>query len=87
MNQEVQTWKISFDEIKAVFEDPEEIKSNFQYWALEKGFELSKSTGTKSYAIYLNCSRSEKPKKFAQAEDKRSKPSKKIDKIIFIFIY
>jgi len=81
MNQEVQTWNISFDEIKSLlFEDPEEIKSYFQYWALEKGFELSKSTGTKSYALYLNCSRSGKPRKFAQAEGKRSKPSKKIGK-------
>jgi len=80
MNQEVQTWIISFDEINgSVSEDPEEKKNLISNTGLEKGFELSKSTGTKSYTIYLNCSRSGKSRKFAQVEGKRSKPFKLVN--------
>ena len=79
MEEQIQTLKVSFDEIKSLeFESSESLKLYLQTWALKNGFEVTKSTGTKAYAVYFKCSRSGKPRKFAKAEGKRSKPSKKI---------
>jgi len=79
MDSQKENWTIDFSKIKNLeFTDINQCKLTLQSWALEEGFELSKQTGTKPYAIYFECSRGGKPRKFANAEGKRSKSSKKI---------
>ena len=75
------------NEIKSLtFDNDLDAKNHLQRWALENGFELSKTTGTKSYAFYMKCSKSGKPRKFTKSEGKRSKPLKKQVNFLLILI-
>jgi len=77
-------WILDVEDIKNLkFSSLEKCETNICNWALENEFVLVKDTSAKSYALYLKCSRSGKPRKFANAEGKRKKPSKKTGNFIF----
>lgn len=82
MNQEKPNLEVSFEDIsKKEFNDPKECEETLRKWALGKGFELKKSTGSKSYAVYMECCKSGKARKAPNTEGKRTKPSKKTGNI------
>jgi len=79
--EESKSWCVSLDPLKKLtFDHSDPLEYHLRKWALENGFELIKNTSVKSYALYMDCSRGGKPRKFAGAVGKRSKPSKKIGK-------
>jgi len=76
MNQDI--LELSFEDIKKLkFETSDECQEYLRKWALKNNFELRKSTGTKPYAVYLECSRAGKPRKGENSQGKRTKLSKK----------
>ena len=82
LEEENTTWTIDFESIQNLeFEKAQDVENYIKTWALGNGFELSKPTGSKSYAIYTQCSRSGQPRTFAGTIGKRNKSSKKIGKI------
>ena len=85
-NENTNNLQTSFDNVKAIqFDSLQKCEEYLCKWALESGFRLIKNSGKKSYAIYLKCYKSGKPRKFKEAEGKRSKKSKKSGKCMKMF--
>jgi len=64
------SWNVDFNPLQELeFSSTKECEEFLSNWALEQEFSLTKQT-TKSYSLYLECSRGGRQRKLVEAEGK-----------------